>query len=237
MKYRVAQLPISNLYMEVRILPLLKFQDVSFESEDKFILKNISVDIEPGDFISIIGPSGSGKSTFLKLCSHLISPTKGTIAYKNKNITDYNPIELRRNIVYCFQTPYLFGDTVVENIHFPFSIRNIKPDQRKIDDLFSMFHMPEDFLHKDVRNLSGGEKQRIALIRSLLFMPDILLLDEITSALDAGNASIVENVIADLNKKGTTVLWITHNLEQSRKYANTLLTIDTGEIKSMEVIK
>lgn len=218
-------------------MSLLEFQNVSFESDDKSILKNISADIEPGDFISIVGPSGSGKSTFLKLCSHLISPTKGTISYKSKNITDYNPIELRKNIIYCFQTPYLFGDTVIDNINFPFSIRNIKPDSKRVDDLFSMFHMAGDYLHKDVRNLSGGEKQRIALIRGLLFMPEILLLDEITSALDMENAVIVEDVIAALNNKGTTILWITHNLEQSRKYANKLLSIEAGEIKSLEVLK
>jgi putative ABC transport system ATP-binding protein len=221
----------------VLILPLLEFQNVSFESVDKAILKNISLAIKTGDFISIVGPSGSGKSTFLKLCSHLISPTKGTISFKDKNIIDYNPIELRKNIVYCFQTPYLFGDKVIENINFPYSIRNLKPDQKRVDDLFSMFHMSGDYLHKEVRNLSGGEKQRIALIRSLLFMPDILLLDEITSALDLENAAIVENVIAALNNKGTTVLWITHNQEQSKKYANKLLTIEAGEIKSLEVLK
>lgn len=218
-------------------MSLLEFQNVSFESDDKSILNNISAVIEPGDFFSIVGPSGSGKSTFLKLCSHLISPTKGSISYKSKNITDYNPTELRKYIVYCFQTPYLFGDTVIENINFPFAIRNMKPNPKRIDELFSMFHMSGDYLHKDVRNLSGGEKQRIALIRSLLFMPEVLLLDEITSALDAENAVIVENVITTLNNKGTTVLWITHNLEQSRKYANKLLTIEAGEIKSLEVLK
>lgn len=218
-------------------MSLLEFQNVSFESDDKYILKNISVGIEQGNFISIVGPSGSGKSTFLKLCSHLISPTKGNISYRNKNFNDYNPIELRKSIVYCFQTPYLFGDTVIENINFPFSIRNIKPDQKRVNDLFSIFHMEADYLHKDVRNLSGGEKQKIALIRSLLFMPEILLLDEITSALDVENAVIVENVIVSLNEKGTIVLWITHNPEQSRKYANKVLSIESGEIKSLEVLK
>ncbi|NSW89228.1 MAG: ATP-binding cassette domain-containing protein [Firmicutes bacterium] len=81
-----------------------------------------------------------GKSTFLKFCSHLISPTVGTITFKDKSITEYSPTELRKRIVYCFQTPYLFGDTVIENINFPFSIRNVKPDTEKINELFSMFH-------------------------------------------------------------------------------------------------
>lgn len=218
-------------------MSLVEFQNVSFVDEDKTILKNISVSIGQGDFISIVGSSGSGKSTFLKLCSHLISPTEGNIVFKGKNFTEYNPAELRKSIAYCFQTPYLFGDTVLENINFPFSIRDVKLDQKRVNDLFSMFHMSTDYLGKDTKNLSGGEKQRIALIRSLLFMPEILLLDEITSALDVENASIVENVITSLNNEGITVLWITHNLEQSRKYANKLMTIEDGEIKSLEVLK
>jgi len=217
-------------------LSLLRFKNVNFHNDGTTILKNICVDIETGDFISIVGSSGSGKSTFLKLCCHLISPTSGNITFKDKSITEYNPVELRKIISYCFQTPYLFGDTVIENINFPFSIRNLKSDAKKINELFSMFHIPADFLNKDVKTLSGGEKQRISLIRSLLFEPEILLLDEITSALDVNNAEIVENVIASLNKKGMTVLWITHNPEQSRKYANKLLTLEASEIKSLEVL-
>lgn len=218
-------------------MSLLEFQNVSFDNDGKSILSDISVHIEAGDFISIIGPSGSGKSTFLKLCSHLISPTGGSILYKGKDIHEYNPTEVRKSISYCFQTPYLFGDTVIENMHFPFSIRNVKLDTLRVNDLFSQFKMPADFLNKEVKNLSGGEKQRIALIRSLLFKPEILLLDEITSALDVDNAEIVENVITSLNKEGVTILWITHNLEQSRRYANKLLTIEAGEIKALEVLK
>ena len=218
-------------------MSLLEFQNVSFYNDDKTILKNLSLNIDKGDFISIIGPSGSGKSTFLKLCSHLISPTNGDIIFKNKNFMDYSPTELRKSIAYSFQTPYLFGDTVMENINFPFSIRSLIPDPKRVCDLFSMFHMETDYLNRDVKNLSGGEKQRIALIRSLLFIPEILLLDEVTSALDVDNSIIVENVITSLNKEGTTVLWITHNPEQSRKYANKILGIETGEIKSWEVLK
>lgn len=218
-------------------MSLLDFDNVSFENDNKTILKNISVNIEPGDYISIVGPSGSGKSTFLKLCSNLISPTDGNITYKGKNIDSYNPTELRKSIMYCFQTPYLFADTVMENISFPYSIRGLKPDRKRIDELFSLFHMEMGFLDKDVKILSGGEKQRIALIRSLLFRPEILLLDEITSALDVENTKIVEDVITSLNKEGVTILWITHNPEQSRRYANRLLTIEAGVIKSLEVLE
>ncbi len=217
---------------------LLESHNVSYDNDGKTILKNISTNIETGDFISIIGPSGSGKSTFLKLCSHLISPTSGKLSFKGKYFTEYNSTDLRKSIAYCFQTPYLFGDTVLENIKFPFSIRNMKFDYKRVNDLFSLFQMvATEYLDKDTKNLSGGEKQRISLIRSLLFKPEILLLDEITSALDADNTKIVENVITSLNKEGITVLWVTHNLEQSRRHANKLLTIEAGEIKSLEVLK
>lgn len=217
-------------------MTILEFRKVSFSNEGQRILHNISIQMEAGDFISVVGPSGSGKSTFLKLCCHLLSPSDGDILYRGKSVNEYNPTDLRKSIAYCFQTPYLFGSTVRDNINFPFSIRNIKPDQNRINELFSMFQMTTGYLEKNVKNLSGGEKQRIALIRSLLFKPELLLLDEITSALDTENTQIVENVIKALNKEGITVLWITHNPEQSRKYANKLLTIEAGEIKSLEVL-
>ncbi len=217
-------------------MPLLEFQDVSFHDANKIILKNICIDIDQGDFVSIVGPSGSGKSTLLKLCCHLISPTNGNILFKGKRFPSYIPTELRKSISYCFQTPYLFGDTVMENVNFPFFIRNLKPDESQINDLFSRFYMAADDLNKDVKNLSGGEKQRIALIRNLLFRPEVLLLDEVTSALDAENAEIVGSVINTLNNEGVTVLWVTHNPEQTRQYANKLLTIEAGAIKSLEVL-
>jgi putative ABC transport system ATP-binding protein len=150
---------------------------------------------------------------------------------------EYNPIELRKNIAYCFQTPYLFGKTVMDNIAFPYSIREMKVDLKRVEELFPLFNLNIEYLKKDVKNLSGGEKQRIALIRTLLFKPKILLLDEVTSALDVDNALIVEHVIKLLNQNGTTIVWITHSPEQSRKNANKILTIESGEIKSLEVLK
>lgn len=218
-------------------MPLFEFQNVFFVNDNKTILKDITVSINSGDYISIVGPSGSGKSTFLKLCCHLISPTEGRLEYKNKSVMEYSPTELRRNIAYCFQTPYLFGETVLDNISFPYSIRGIKTDLKRAEELFLLFNLDKDYLKKDVKNLSGGEKQRIALIRTLLLKPEVLLLDEVTSALDVENTHIVENVMKSLNENGTTILWVTHNPQQSRKNANKILTIESGEIKSLEVLK
>lgn len=218
-------------------MSLLEFQDVFFINGDKTILKDISISINSGDYISVAGPSGSGKSTFLKLCCHLISPTKGSVIYRNISIMEHNPMELRKNIAYCFQTPYLFGETVMDNISFPYSIRSLKVDLKRAEDLFLLFNLEKDYFKKEVKNLSGGEKQRISLIRTLLFEPEILLLDEVTSALDINNTLIVENVMKSLNQNGTTIIWVTHNPEQSKRNANKVLTIDSGEIKSCEVLK
>jgi putative ABC transport system ATP-binding protein len=218
-------------------LSLIQYKNISFADKGNSILKNININIEKGDYISIVGPSGSGKSTFLKLTASLISPTEGSIYFYNKPYNDINPIELRRRISYCFQTPYLFGSNVMDNLCFPFSIRNLKTDMHKIDALLKRFKLNSEFKSKDVLNLSGGEKQRIALIRSLLFSPQVLLLDEVTSALDSENTLIVEELIKELNEEGTTILWVTHNMEQSRKNANKRLTIKDGSIKSLEVIE
>ena len=218
-------------------MPLLEFQNTSFINDNKTILKDITISIDQGDYISVVGPSGSGKSTFLKLCCHLISPTEGTILYNNKSIMEHNPMELRKSIAYCFQTPYLFGETVMDNIAFPYHLRNIKMDIKRVEELFVLFNLDKDYLKKDIKNLSGGEKQRIALIRTLVFKPEILLLDEVTSALDVDNTTIVENVMKSLNQNGTTIIWVTHNPEQSKRNAHKLLTIEAGEIKSLEVLR
>lgn len=219
------------------VMTLLKLNSIYYNVDNKDILKNVNLDINKGDYISIIGPSGSGKSTLLKLCSDLISSSKGEIIYKNKNILEYNPMEYRKQVAYCFQNPYLFGEKVLNNLIFPFAIRNIPTNNELILKYLEMFNLNEEILNKENKNLSGGEKQRISLIRTLLCKPEILLLDEITSALDVENTQIVEKVIKKLNSDGITILWVTHNLLQSKKDANKLLTIEYGEVKSLEVIK
>lgn len=215
----------------------LEFQNVSYANGGKEILHDITVDFSAGDYVSIVGPSGSGKSTFLRLCCSLISPTAGTILFHGKDVFQENPMELRKKIGYCFQEPVLWGKSADDNLSFPFQVRKQEIDQKKISGLLADFGLDESCRKSEIKNLSGGEKQRIALIRTLLFEPEILLLDEVTSALDAENTKLVEKVILDLNQRGITILWVTHNDAQSRKYAGKLLTIENGGIKSLEAIK
>lgn len=213
---------------------ILELKKVGYKKEEKAILQDISLQVSPGDCLSIVGASGSGKSTLLKLCSDLISPTSGEIYFKGKPYADYEPIQLRRKISYCLQTPILFGKQVAENLNFPFKIRKEAVDQGRIIQLLERFNLNESFLEKEIQNLSGGEKQRIAIIRHLLYEPEILLLDEATSALDTENAKMVETYIQELNQKGVTILWVTHQLEQSRRIFNKRIIVGEGNILEEE---
>ena len=215
-------------------MSILKLDNISYKLDNTDILKNINLEIFKGDCISLIGPSGSGKSTLLKLCSSLISPTSGKIFFNSKDY--YDLIMLRREISYCVQMPILFGNTVLDNLKFPFEIRKKDFDKNRVISLLDEFNLSKDYLYKEVANLSGGEKQRISLIRNLIFTPKILLLDEATSALDPKNSELVENIIKNLNLKGVTVLWVTHNIKQSNSIFNKRLTVSLGEIIKEEAL-
>ncbi len=209
---------------------ILKISNVKYSSDKDEIIKGINLTVEKGDCISIVGQSGSGKSTFLKMLSDLISPTGGAIYYNGKDYKEINPIELRRKISYCIQIPYLFGESVYENLAFPFEIRNTSVDEDEILKSLELLKLDKSYLNKKVDALSGGEKQRIALIRNLLSKPDILLLDEVTSGLDKENTKIVQSLIKKINEEGMTILWITHDMDQSKSIFNKRVHIDEGKI-------
>ncbi|MGG2466478.1 ABC transporter ATP-binding protein [Paraclostridium bifermentans] len=218
-------------------MSILRLKDIRYISDNTQILDSVNLNIEKGDCVSIIGASGSGKSTLLKICSDLISPTNGEIFFEEKNYLDYDPIELRQKISYCVQIPYLFGKSVFDNLSYPFIIRKKEIDEQRILQFMKKLNLDSDYLHKDINALSGGEKQRVALIRNLMFTPDILLLDEVTSALDKENAKIVESLIKEMNDNGITVIWVTHSLEQSESIFNKRIQIDQGQICTEEDLR
>lgn len=213
----------------------LELKNISYSIKDIDILKEINLKVKKGECISIVGSSGSGKSTLLKLCAYLINETKGKIKFKEKKYDFYSPMELRKEISYCIQTPCLFGKSVRENLEFPFKIRKEKINEKRIDELLEIFNLEKEILDKKVHLLSGGESQRIALIRNLIYIPKILLLDEVTSALDEVNVQIVERYIKELNKKNkVTVLWNTHDRAQSERMFNRRIVMDKGQIVAIE---
>ncbi|HDI7479486.1 TPA: ATP-binding cassette domain-containing protein [Staphylococcus aureus] len=202
---------------------LLEIKDLVYEASDRVILNHINLKVDKGETIAIIGPSGSGKSTFQKLICNLISPTSGTLYFKGKPYDDYEPEILRRHISYLMQQSDLFGETIEDNMIFPSLARNDKFDKKRAKQLSSK-----------IEHMSGGERQRIAIARQLMYTPDILLLDESTSALDINNKEKIENIIFKLADQGVAIMWITHSDDQSMRHFQKRITIVDGQISNTE---
>ena len=193
------------------------------------VLKNVSLEIDQGDFAIILGPSGSGKSTLLNLVSCLDVPTKGSIFFKGKNISEFSEDELAeirgKDIGFVFQRfnllPHL---TALENVVLP-TIFQGKEEKESIGlarSILESVGLKERLNHRPTE-LSGGENQRVAIARALINNPEIVVADEPT-----GNK--IMDILVELNKKeGKTVIVVTHNNDQV-KYGNRIIRIKDGEI-------
>lgn len=212
---------------------ILRLENVGFRVKDQQILEDINLTINKGDILTITGPSGGGKSTLLKLIGLLNNPTSGKIYYKNQDIQSYEPTEYRKQVSYFFQNAVLFDETVRQNLKFPSDIRGEEFDEERAKQGLETVQLPASYLDKPVKDLSGGEKQRVALIRNLMYSPEILLMDEVTSSLDKENREIILSFIHTLNKEEqTTILWITHNQEEIDT-SNEMVTLVDGKMEGV----
>lgn len=211
---------------------LLQLNNIGYSIEQKTILDNVQINLQAGDFKLITGPSGCGKSTLLKIVASLISPTQGTIKFQGKDINTILPETYRQQVSYCTQTPTLFGQTVYDNLVFPYQIRKLPFNKDKVISDLHLFSLHESILDKGINELSGGEKQRVSLIRNLQFLPQVLLLDEITSALDEENKIKVNEFIHHLTSdKKIGVLWVTHDQDEIA-HTNEIITLPVHHTES-----
>lgn len=191
---------------------LLDVQDVGYARDGITLLSPVSLQLHQGEFLLLTGPSGSGKSTLLKIVASLLEPSQGVIRFGGKAIGELKPETYRQQVSYCYQTPALFGETVYDNLALPWLIRQKKVDREVLYSWLKKVNLAADMLDKNIDQLSGGEKQRVALLRNLQFLPDVLLLDEITSALDEENKQAIKLLIEGLVvEKGVAVIWISHD--------------------------
>lgn len=174
---------------------------------------------------AIVGPSGSGKSTLLRLCNRLEAPTAGTVCYLGDDLATLDPTVLRRAVAMVFQQPVALEGTVADNLRYA------DPDLRagEIEGALVSVGLPSDLGDRPAQELSGGERQRLALARSLMTDPAVVLLDEVTSAFDPTNAARIERLVAGLDD-GITAVWVTHDVEQLRRVADHVIVVVDGEV-------
>ena len=210
-------------------MKIFELDNLGLVSPEKIILEEISLSVEAGEHLTITGPSGSGKSSLLKLLAALVSPSSGRIVYQGRDLEDLDPVTYRREVSYCFQQPVLFGQTVRDNMAFPFEIRHLPFDQERVLATLARLNLGPEFLEKPIKELSGGEKQRVALVRNLLFEPKVLLLDEVSSGLDEKTKHVLRTFLKDLQQEGVTLIEVTHD-QQEIEAAEQLLTIIGGRL-------
>ena len=217
-------------------MSLIELKNISLEDHQQAILQNVSFSIKSGQHTSISGPSGSGKSTILRLMALLLEPSEGEIFYQGQDIAQLESTEYRREVSYSYQSPQLFGRTVEDNLAFPAKIRQHEFEESRAKALLADVGLNYIDLDKAVDDLSGGEKQRVALIRNLMYPPKVLLLDEVTSGLDDENSErIWDWLLKRATQEEVTLVWVSHN-EKEQQLASQQIQIRHGKLVEKEVI-
>ena len=219
---------------------LLQVEHLHKAYGDHVVLDDISLEVERGEVIVIIGPSGCGKSTFLR-CLNALEPIQGgkvSVAGKSVDGSERDLVELRQKVGMVFQSYDLFPHmTVLDNITLaPMKARGVareaaEAQARALLERVGLAERAESY----PRQLSGGQKQRVAIARALAMEPEILLLDEVTAALDPEMVREVLDVILDLAREGKTMLIVTHEMQFARAVADRVLFFDGGEIVEQDI--
>ena len=218
--------------------PILQIKNLKKTYKDNKVLKDISLDVNKGECVVIIGPSGSGKSTFLRTLNLLEEPTDGQILFKGFNTLDKNVDrnKLREHMSMVFQNFDLFNNMnvlkncMVGQVHV---LKRKKEEARQIALKNLEKVGMSDRVNYKISEISGGQKQRVAIARSLSMNPDIILFDEPTSALDPEMVQGVLNVMKDVAKSGITTIVVTHEMNFARDVADKVVFMADGIIQDM----
>lgn len=209
----------------------ISLTNISYKDQDLPILKNITGSFPEGKITALVGPSGAGKSTLFKLCNGLRSPVSGQIQIRGKDIEQYHPVELRRLVGMALQNAPMIAGDVRSNLALPRKLQGKDLMEDEAKQLLEMVGLESHLLDRKVNDLSGGQRQKVSIARTLVNQPAILLLDEITSSLDPVSTQEIEELIATINREQeTTIIWITHNLQQARSMGDYAWVMMNGEL-------
>ena len=214
---------------------MIEYKHVALRYTDTDILKDVNLRIEDGEFMVLVGPSGSGKTTMLKMINRLLEPTDGNIYMDGKRIKDYDERELRLSTGYVLQAIALFPNlTVAENIALIPEMKGLDKERvaSKTVELLEKVGLPaSDYADRKPHELSGGEQQRIGIVRAIIAEPKILLMDEPFSALDAISRKQLQALTKDLHKEfGMTTIFVTHDTDEALKLGDRIAVLQEGEI-------
>ena len=212
---------------------MLRLENINKSFGKLKVLKNINLEINKGDRIVIIGPSGSGKSTLLRAINFLGKPDSGKIYFNNKLLNDENISLYRQKIGMVFQNFNLFNNlNVMDNIILApvkLGIYNEKEARDKAMDYLDRINLTDKAMVYP-SSLSGGKKQRVAIIRTLMMKPEVILFDEPTSALDPEMVREVQEMIVELANEGMTMVIVTHEVSFVKKVATKIVFMNEGRI-------
>jgi putative ABC transport system ATP-binding protein len=225
------------------IEPIIKLSDVwkrydMGKSTGLTVLKEVDLEIRPGEFIAITGPSGSGKSTIMHLLGTLDAPSFGEVDLRGKNIIKIGENSLAtlrgKTVGFIFQQFNLLNTfNALENVMMPMELINIpeKEARKRAEELLVQMGLG-DRLHHKPTELSGGQQQRVAIARALANEPDIILADEPTGNLDSHTGKFVMDFLEKLNKQGKTIILVTHEMDLV-DYASRVIHIKDGKIEKI----
>lgn len=216
----ITDTPMSGLGL---LLPLAT-RKLTLERDDRLLIDAIDLDLAAGDLTVIMGPNGAGKSLLLRLLHGLIMPSAGEICWAGAVMT--SSIRERQGMV--FQRPVLLRRSVAANIDFALGLRKIASAARR-DALLDQVGLL-DQASQPARLLSGGEQQRLALVRALALEPEILFLDEPTASLDPASVLTIEEVVKSAHRAGTKIIFVTHDLNQARRLADDVVFLHRGRL-------
>jgi tungstate transport system ATP-binding protein len=213
---------------------LLRTEELTREYDAKTAVSDVSMSVNVGDIVGIMGPSGSGKSTLFRLINLLERPTKGRIFFDGEEISYSRPdvYLIRRKMALVLQKPAAMNRSVFNNVAYGLELRQLEKEeiQKRVDDYLERLGLTESKL-RNARSLSGGEMQRMCFARSVIVEPKLILLDEFTANLDPQNISILEKAVRDFVKQeGRAAIIITHNPFQAKRLCDRSALMMNGKL-------
>lgn len=216
-------------------MSFLRLEGLVKKFGDFVAVEDMNLNIEKGEFVSLLGPSGCGKTTTLQMIAGFLTPTEGKIFINDKDITHVKPN--KRNLGIVFQSYALFHHmTIFDNVSFGLEMRKIEKKDRdeRVRETLSLVHL-EDFSHRFPRELSGGQQQRVALARALVIQPEVLLLDEPLSALDAKIREDMQIELRTIQRTlGTTTILVTHDQSEAMAMSDRIAVMNKARLAQVD---